>query len=122
LAGRVEALSVLYLALGESGAEETVDLEIYLSEVAAAVMRAQAVEGIRLDMKVDSWPVLIDVAMPTGLVVNELLTNALKYAFVGRQGGVVMLRSLVDDKGCKVIVADDGVDLQMDSTGRSRAR
>jgi len=108
LASRVEALSVLYRALQASGSDETIDLGVYLSEVAAAVMRAQAVEGIRLDLKVDTWPVAIDVAMPTGLVVNELLTNALKYAFVGRGGGVVTLRALVDENGCSVIVADDG--------------
>jgi two-component sensor histidine kinase len=62
-------------------------------------------------LKVDTWPVLIDVAMPTGLVVNELLTNALKYAFVGRQGGVITVRGLVDEDGCRVIVADNGVGL-----------
>ena len=48
-------------------------------------MTAHAVEGIRLDLKVDTWPVSINVAMPTGLVVNELLTNALKHAFAGRR-------------------------------------
>jgi PAS domain S-box-containing protein len=111
LAGRVEALSVLYRALQTTGLDDTIDLGVYLSEVAAAVMRAHAVEGIRLDLKVDTWPVLIDVAMPTGLVVNELLTNALKYAFVGRQGGVITVRGLVDEDGCRVIVADNGVGL-----------
>lgn len=108
LAGRIEALAVLYRALAEEGAAESVDLGTYLSEVASSVMRAHALEGIRLDLKVDTWPVSINVAMPTGLVVNELLTNALKHAFTGREGGTITLRSLVDDTGCRVIVADDG--------------
>jgi two-component sensor histidine kinase len=108
LAGRIEALAVLYRALAEEGAAESIDLGIYLSEVASAVMRAHAVEGIRLDLKVDTWPVSINVAMPTGLVVNELLTNALKHAFAGRDGGTITLRSLVDETGCRVMVADDG--------------
>ena len=60
-------------------------------------MRAHAVEGIRLDLKVDTWPVSINVAMPAGLVVNELLTNALKHAFAGRDGGTITLHSLVDE-------------------------
>jgi two-component sensor histidine kinase len=108
LAGRVEALGLLYHALGEPGAEEAVDLGIYLSEIASAVIRAHAVEGIRLDLLVDTWPVSIDVAMPAGLVVNELLTNALKHAFQGRDGGTITLHSKVTDTGCKVVVADDG--------------
>ena len=110
LAGRVGALALLYRSL-ESGNTESVDLGIHLSQIASAVMEAHAVEGIRLDLKVDTWPVSVDVAMPTGLVVNELLTNSLKHAFIGRDGGTITLHSLVDDKGCRVVVADDGVGL-----------
>jgi PAS domain S-box-containing protein len=109
LAARVEALALLYHSLGEGGFEQTVDLGVYLSEIATAVMKAHAIEGIRLDLKVDTWPVSLNVAMPTGLVVNELLINALKYAFAGRHGGTITLRSLVDETGCRVSVADDGV-------------
>jgi len=75
------------------------------------VMTSHAVEGIRLDMKVDTYPVSINVAMPTGLVVNELLTNSLKHAFAGRDGGKITLHSVVDGDGCRVVVADDGIGL-----------
>ena len=111
LAGRVEALGLLYRSLSNEGKSETVDLGAYLSQVASAVVQVHAMEGIHLDLQVDTWPVSINVAMPAGLVVNELLTNALKHAFKGRQGGVLMMHSLVDDEGCRVVVADDGVGL-----------
>lgn len=111
LAGRVESLALLYRSLSETENGEIIDLGIYLSEIAAAVMRAHAVEGIRLDLKVDTWPVSVNVAMPTGLVVNEVLTNALKHAFEGRDGGTIRLHSLVDETGCRVILADDGIGL-----------
>ena len=116
LAGRVEALGLLYRALGDSGSNATVDLGVYLSEIATAVMRAHAVEGIRLDLRVDTWPVSIDVAMPAGLVVNELLTNALKHAFTGREGGTITLESTNMPSGCRVVVADDGVGLPPGAT------
>lgn len=115
LAGRVEALGLLYRSLGQ-GSGDAVDLGVYLSEIASAVMRAHAVEGIRLDLKVDVWPVSLDVAMPTGLVVNELLTNALKHAFVDREGGTITVHCLCDISGCTVVVADDGVGLPPDCT------
>jgi two-component sensor histidine kinase len=111
LAGRVESLGLLYRALGEAGQGDEVDLGVYLSEIASAVMRAHAVEGIRLDLKVERWLASIDVAMPTGLVVNELLTNALKHAFQGRRGGVITLSCTSDDTAWRVVVADDGVGL-----------
>ncbi len=44
-------------------------------------------------------------------VVVNLMINALKHAFVGRDGGTVRLHCLVDDHGCRVTVADDEVGL-----------
>lgn len=111
LAGRIESLALLYQSLSEEGQSQEIDLGVYLSQVASAVMRSHAVEGIRLDLKVDAYPVSVNVAMPAGLVVNELLTNALKHAFVGRDGGTITLHSLADGNGCRVVVADDGVGL-----------
>jgi len=116
LAGRINALAVLYQSLSGDGQESTIDLGVYLSQVASSVMQAHAAEGIRLDLKVDTWPVSTNVAMPAGLVVNELLTNSFKYAFVGREGGTITVHSLIDEEGCRVIVADDGVGLPEDVT------
>lgn len=111
LAGRVEALGLLYRALENSGPEGSVDLGIFLSEIASAVMRAHATEGIHLDLQVDTWLVSLDIAMPTGLVVNELLTNALKHAFQGREGGKITLHSATEPPGCRLLIADDGIGL-----------
>jgi PAS domain S-box-containing protein len=122
LAGRIDALSILYRSLYGNNDAETVDLGIYVSQIASSVMAAHAVEGIRLDMKVDTWPVSVNVAMPVGLVVNELLTNALKYAFVGLDGGEIKVRCTVDDEGCKVLVADDGVGLSEKSDWPRRGK
>jgi two-component sensor histidine kinase len=69
----------------EDAGKTSVDLGHYVSEIASAVMHTYAVDGIRLDLKVDHAPVSINVAMPVGLLVNELLTNAFKYAFGGRR-------------------------------------
>jgi two-component sensor histidine kinase len=111
LAGRINSLALLYDLLSGECVNDGVDLGVYLSKVASSVMEAHAVEGIRLELKVDTWPVSINVAMPTGLVVNELMTNALKHAFAGREGGTITLSSLVDETGCRVVVSDDGVGL-----------
>jgi PAS domain S-box-containing protein len=110
LAGRVDSLAILYRTLADDDHDE-VDLGVYLSQIASAAMAAHAAEGIRLDLKVDTYPVSVNVAMPTGLVVNELLTNAFKHAFVGREGGTITLHSMVDGDGCRVVIADDGIGL-----------
>ena len=111
LAGRIESLALLYRSLSDEGQPDSVDLGVYVSQIASSVMTAHAVEGIHLNLQVDTWPVSLDVAMPTGLVINELLTNALKHAFVGRGSGTVTLKSLVDDTGCRITISDDGIGL-----------
>ncbi|AZO44331.1 PAS domain S-box protein [Mesorhizobium sp. M7D.F.Ca.US.005.01.1.1] len=122
LAGRVDALAILYQTLSGDDDKDEVDLGVYLSQIASAVMNSHAVEGIRLDMKVDTYPVSINVAMPTGLVVNELLTNALKHAFQGRDGGTITLHSIVDGDGCRIVVADDGIGLPEGETWPKRGK
>ena len=117
LAGRIEALQLLYQDLTAEGLGQVVDLGHYVSQIASSVMHTYGVGGIRLDLKVDHAPASINVAMPVGLLVNELLTNAFKYAFPGRDGGIVTVRCLQGDKDhYQVVVADDGVGLPEDGT------
>jgi two-component sensor histidine kinase len=115
IAGRVEALQILYQALSPAGRVQEVDLGAYLGQVAAGVMRSHASEGIKLSFEADVSPVSINIAMPAGLVVNELMTNALKHAFAGREGGTITVQSLPDETGGRRIsVSDDGVGMPED--------
>lgn len=118
LAGRIEALGLLYRQLAAQGeGTDTVDLGAYLSQIAAEAIKGQASDNIRLALKVDACETRLDVAMPVGLLVNELMTNALKYAFQGREEGVLTLECFRDgDERCTVTVADDGVGMAEGAT------
>ncbi|HZT26951.1 MAG TPA: histidine kinase dimerization/phosphoacceptor domain -containing protein [Pseudolabrys sp.] len=118
LAGRIESLQILYRDLvSDPASGEVIDLGHYLSEIASAVMRTYAVEGMRLDLKVDHSPVSINVAMPVGLLVNELLTNSFKHAFVGRDTGTLTVRCLHEaENSYRIVVADDGIGLPEGTT------
>jgi PAS domain S-box-containing protein len=116
LAGRIEALQLLYQDLTAEGLGQTVDLGHYISQIASSVMHSYAVGGIRLDLKVDHALASVNVAMPVGLLVNELLTNAFKYAFRDRESGTITVRCLHEDEDhYRVVVADDGIGLPEDS-------
>ncbi len=124
LAGRVASLALLYdtLSRAENENETEIDLGAYLGQIATAVMATHAVDGIALDLKVEPFFVSINVAMPAGLVVNELLTNSLKHAFDGKDGGTITLHCFSDSGGCTVRVADDGVGLPEGETWPKRGR
>ena len=111
LAGRVEALQLLYNTLSGDGTSNEVDLGYYLSQIASSMMNAYAVEGIRVALKMDYAPVSTNVALSVGLLVNELVTNAFKYAFAGRGAGLIRVECFHEDDRYTVIVSDDGVGL-----------
>jgi two-component sensor histidine kinase len=108
MAARIEALGILYHALSSSPATREVDLGTYLSQLASAVLRSHAEEGIQLELKVENCPSTINVAMPVGLVVNEAMTNALKHAFKDRDGGIITLHCLHHDDGYAIEITDNG--------------
>ncbi len=111
LASRIDALTVLYRTLSAEDAASEIDLGQYLSDIAGAVMKAAAIPGITIDTQVHYCPMSINIAMPAGLLVNEMLTNALKYAFIGREAGHLRLACKIEDGRVMVVVADDGIGL-----------
>jgi two-component sensor histidine kinase len=117
LAGRIEALQLLYRDLTTEAFGQRVDLGYYVSQIATAVMHTYTVDGIRLDLKVEHAPASFNVATPVGLLVNKLLTNAFKYAFNGRESGTITVRCLHEQKDqYRIVVADDGIGLPEDVT------
>jgi PAS domain S-box-containing protein len=123
LAGRVDTLSLLYQALSTDHWGPVVDLGPYLSEIASASVRAHAIGGIQLDLKVSYCPVSINVAMPVGLLVNELLTNAFKHAFTARDSGTISLECLCEEnERYRVVFADDGAGFPRDITWPARGK
>lgn len=109
LAGRIEALAVLYQTLEADSFGPELDLGPYLSQIATAAIKANAVDGIALETRMGYAPASVNVAMPIGLLVNELLTNAFKYAFDGRAEGTISVEATRDgDDRYRVTVADNG--------------
>jgi two-component sensor histidine kinase len=111
MAARIEALGILYHALSNAPAPREIDLGSYLSQLASAVLRSHAEDGIQLNLQVENCPTTVNVAMPVGLVVNEAMTNALKHAFKDRDEGVISLHCLHHDGGYAVEISDDGMGL-----------
>src|SRR3984885_9437357 len=111
LASRIDALTVLYRTLSAENAASEIDLGQYLSDVATSVMEVNATPGVEVEIETSFCPLSINVAMPAGLLINEMLTNALKYAFVGRSGGQLKLICRQEGGRVTVVVSDDGVGL-----------
>ena len=85
-------------------------MAVYLEELSAALAEALFLRGaITLDCVCDHGAIPRDRAVSIGLIVNELVTNAAKHAFVGRESGRIEVRFETAAAGWKLVVRDDGV-------------
>lgn len=109
-ASRVVAIAAAYRRLARAEISGLVELEPMLAEIVAGVRTGVgAPESIRQDVRLASALVPGSTALHVGLLVNELLTNAYKHAFVGRAGGTIRLSSKVEDGVLVIEMSDDGV-------------
>ena len=87
---RITALAQLYSKLSESDTVEAVDAATYLDELCRDLIASVQKEGdvpIALITDIESALLSTDRAIPIGLIVNELVANAVKYAFPGETKG-----------------------------------
>lgn len=111
--GRVKSMALVHEKLYLGGNLATIDFADYVRELSLMLVDSLAnLRGVRLEFRTSPVTFNIDTAIPVGLILNELVTNAIKHAFVGRTGGriEVGLEPLHADRAV-LWVADDGVGL-----------
>ena len=118
---RVMAMALIHESLYQCGNLEHVEFREYLGRMVENVSASfnGAVGGVELRLDVDDVRLPIDVAIPCGLLINELVTNALKHAFPdGRRGCVSIAMRRAGHGQAELVVADDGVGFAESAGGR----
>lgn len=116
LRARLDAVGRLYKTLSRSGAVDHVDAAQYLTALAEdLVMSSGTVKPPQLKIAIDKLPISTRTAVPLGLVVNELMTNSLKYAFDENGGGQLNLTMSVQDNESHLTISDDGVGIDVEA-------
>ena len=108
---RIDALGQLYAKLSKSDTVEAVDAATYLDDLCRDLVASVSKDGgasIVLKTDIESELLPTDQAIPMGLIVNELVTNALKYAFPSETKGTVMVTLKRVPGALRLTVADDG--------------
>ena len=108
---RITALGHLYSMLTSADTVEAVDAATYLDELCRDLIASIHNEGdksIVLKTDIDNERLPTDRAIPIGLIVNELVTNAVKYAFPSEAKGTVTVTLKRGPGELRLTVADDG--------------
>lgn len=114
--GRVKAMALIHQLLYERHDFSRVSLAHYMRRLSNLLRESQSVQvgrvSIELACEEEALSIDLQRAVPCGLLVNELVTNALKHAFPdGRTGTVRIVLARDDDGRGRIIVADNGVGL-----------
>ena len=117
---RIESIALIHEKLYQAQDLTQVDFADYIRDLSASLFRTyeSAASGITFTTDLDSVLLDIDTAIPCGLMLNELVTNALKHAFPGERTGEVRiaLHTLQQADGSHIVltVADTGQGMPAD--------
>lgn len=110
---RLQSMALIHEKLYQSGNLADIDFKAYIESLGARLLAASSVSGSRITLqtKIVAAPLGIDVAMPCGLISNELISNSLKHAFPGQKKGVIEVYFGSCSHEFELVVRDDGVGL-----------
>jgi len=112
---RVRSMALVHEKLYQTPNLASINFADYIKGVAEHLLRTFRPEGVTLSTDLQDVFLAVDMAVPCGLIVNELISNSLKHAFPGDLGGRIILKlrkTLTDGKERVTMeIGDDGVGL-----------
>jgi len=113
---RVRSMSLIHEKLYRSEDLAHINFQDYIRKLSHYLMIFYSVDMIKIRVEYDIDDILLDInqAIPLGLITNELLSNCLKYAFSGRQEGLVTITLKKKDNIIKLSIVDNGVGIPDD--------
>jgi PAS domain S-box-containing protein len=107
---RVKSMALIHEKLYQSDSLSYIDFQGYLQNLISNLMITYGIDQnrIRIDISVKPLPLAVNTAIPLGLIMNELVSNSLKYAFPGSQSGTISVRGDMNGDTMIVKVRDNG--------------
>jgi two-component system, sensor histidine kinase PdtaS len=117
---RVRSMSLLHQRLYQGEALKNVPMRPYFSDLTESLLAVYQNDDnpIDLQMNIDDIALDVDTAVPLGLIANELITNALKYAFVDKKEGKIELTLRQEATGFRFLVTDNGIGIPLSINGK----
>lgn len=111
---RIHSIALVHDQLYRIPNAADIDMATYLDELVTSIERSIGTAGKRIELRVQatSCTLPLDQAIPCGLIVNELVTNAMKHGFRERPSGTITVTAVPTTLGnLRLTIADDGAGL-----------
>ena len=109
---RILAISLVHQKLYQSHDLSRINIAEYLEELAQLILKSYRItpQSIALAFDIEALPLLLDTAIPCGLIVHELLSNAIRHAFVDGRNGEIAIKLFRNAGGkLELHIGDNGV-------------
>jgi two-component system, sensor histidine kinase PdtaS len=108
---RVKSMSLIHEQLYQDETISGVDMKDYIERLVHSLSASYALDTERVQVKVAAEPLLLDVdtAIPLGLIMNELVSNSMKYAFPELRAGIIKISLEEMLNELRLVVEDNGV-------------
>lgn len=110
--GRLDGMAALHEILANGDGAERLDVRPYMQRLVATVEGLfPASPELDISQRIDDFDLDAKRALALGIIMNELLTNIMKYAFAGRPGGSIAIDVCAYDESVIMTLRDDGIGL-----------
>lgn len=108
---RVNSIGIVHQKLYQGTNLGAVEMKDYLLNLSESILDSFGAEGkVKLELAMENLDLDIDTAVPLGLIINELITNTVKYAFPNNQNGTLTIKlEKQKDNILHLVVSDNGV-------------
>jgi len=114
---RVKSMALIHEKLYQSQDLASINFKEYLNTLIIGLFRSYQSHSSHVELKlnVEDITLGIDSAIPCGLIINELVSNSLKYAFPnGREGVISVVLRYLNKKDVELVVSDNGIGMPED--------
>ncbi len=117
---RVQAMGILHQKLYQGANLGAVEMKNYFMNLSEGILDSFDLDDrVKIELAMDNLELDLDTAVPIGLIVNELLTNALKYAFPEESQGKICIKlEEVDQDNLMLEVADNGIGADLNASSK----
>ncbi|MBD3255957.1 MAG: PAS domain S-box protein [Candidatus Lokiarchaeota archaeon] len=110
---RISTMALIHEYLYKSEDLSQIDFKSYVENLIQFLYRSYAIsrDRISLETKIDDITFDLNIAIPCGLLITELITNSLQHAFPDDKKGIIRISLHISDDKYELIVADNGIGL-----------
>ena len=107
--GRLKRMEVLYDRLYRTENLREMSIKDYLPPLVEEIIGLFPKQSsITIETRIDDFVLGVNLLSLVGMIVNELLTNAMKYAFIGRDEGLITVAATIQDQRATLVIEDNG--------------